>query len=464
GLQYGPSFRCIRALWRRDPGQVLARLELDQQQGGEPGAYRLHPALLDASFQSLLATTDTSGGRKTGGLYVPVSVRQIRYHERLAKAAWCVGTLIEQSTTAIEGNLVLYGETGRVAAEIVGLKCSSIAQGSKDDFGLDSWMYTSRWDRTAPVTAFADSGRWIVFVDDGPVASSLTKHLRSQGSAEVVEIAPGSSYEAVSTSHFRIRPDQANDFERICTDADIAKARGVAYLWPLNRRQGDADPAGTAALLSALRLVQSLTSRAAKLPRLYVITRSARYVQPGDALDGLSQSPLVGLCQVTASEFPDLRCTLVDLDANDDEKIGRTLGAELLANSLEDDVALRTGERFVYRLIRLSRTPQANAAQTMLKHAPESGFRLELGIPGSVDGLYFREFERRAPGPGEVEVRVRAAGLNFKDVLKALGLLSKKAVENTFHGGGLGMEAASVVTRVGEGVMDYAAGDTIIAS
>jgi acyl transferase domain-containing protein/NAD(P)-dependent dehydrogenase (short-subunit alcohol dehydrogenase family)/acyl carrier protein len=464
GLQYGPSFRCIRALWRRGHGQVLARLELDQQQSDELGAYRLHPALLDASFQSLLATADTSGGREIGGLYVPVSVRQIRYHEKLAEAAWCVGTLIEKSTTAIEGNLVLYGETGRVAAEIVGLQCSSIAQGSKDHFELDSSMYTSRWDRTAPVTAFADSGRWIVFVDDGPVASSLARHLRSQGSSEVVEIAPGSSYEAVSTSRFRIRPEQASDFKRICKDADIANARGVAYLWPLNRRQGDADPAGTAGLLSALRLVQSLTSAAAKPPRLYVITRSTRYVHPGDVLDGLSQSPLVGLCQVTASEFPDLRCTLVDLDANDDERIGRTLGAELLANSLEDDVALRAGERFVHRLIRLSRTQQASPAQTLSEHAPDRGFRLELGIPGSVDGLYFRELERRAPGPREVEVRVRAAGLNFKDVIKALGLLSKKAVENTFHAGGLGMEAAAVVTRVGEGVVDYAAGDAIIAS
>src|SRR5262249_18301531 len=147
--------------------------------------------------------------------------------------------------------------------------------------------------------------------------------------------------------------------------------------------------------------------------------------------------PLIGLCQVAANEFPDLRSTSIDLVAGEDSEIARQLAAEVLANDVEDQVALRANERFVQRVIRLSPTEQPGATQKLATIDPNSGFRLESGTAG-IGGLHFRKIERRAPGPGEIEVRVRAAGLNFKDVIKALGLLPKKAVENTFHAGGLG--------------------------
>ena len=56
-----------------------------------------------------------------------------------------------------------------------------------------------------------------------------------------------------------------------------------------------------------------------------------------------------------------------------------------------------------------------------------------------------RRSERRAPGPGEVEIRVQATGLNFRDVLNVLGLYPGDA-------GPLGGECAGEVVRVGQGV------------
>ena len=52
---------------------------------------------------------------------------------------------------------------------------------------------------------------------------------------------------------------------------------------------------------------------------------------------------------------------------------------------------------------------------------------------------------RRAPGPGEVEIRVHATGLNFKDVLNVLGMYPGDP-------GPLGGECAGVVVAVGAGV------------
>jgi NADPH:quinone reductase-like Zn-dependent oxidoreductase len=63
---------------------------------------------------------------------------------------------------------------------------------------------------------------------------------------------------------------------------------------------------------------------------------------------------------------------------------------------------------------------------------------------------------RRAPGPGEVELEVRAAGLNFRDVLSALG-----EMPNVTAGLTPGSEVAGVVTALGPGVKRFAVGDAV---
>jgi NADPH:quinone reductase-like Zn-dependent oxidoreductase/acyl carrier protein len=89
---------------------------------------------------------------------------------------------------------------------------------------------------------------------------------------------------------------------------------------------------------------------------------------------------------------------------------------------------------------------------------PDENFALRIESPGVLDRLELRPVGRRPPAAGEVEIRVQAAGLNFRDVLGALGLRPDV-------GGAppLGGECAGVITAVGEGVQDLAAGDEVVA-
>ena len=70
---------------------------------------------------------------------------------------------------------------------------------------------------------------------------------------------------------------------------------------------------------------------------------------------------------------------------------------------------------------------------------------------------------RRPPGRGEVEIEVRAASLNFRDVAFALGLLPPEAFENSMSRGAIGVDCAGVVTAVGEDVTDVRPGDEVMA-
>jgi NADPH:quinone reductase-like Zn-dependent oxidoreductase/acyl carrier protein len=63
-----------------------------------------------------------------------------------------------------------------------------------------------------------------------------------------------------------------------------------------------------------------------------------------------------------------------------------------------------------------------------------------------------------------VEIQVRAAGLNFHDLMWTMGLLPEEAVETGFAGPTLGMECSGEVVRVGEGVTEFHPGDAVMAS
>jgi len=82
--------------------------------------------------------------------------------------------------------------------------------------------------------------------------------------------------------------------------------------------------------------------------------------------------------------------------------------------------------------------------------------RVVVGDLGDLDSIRVVPHSRRAPGPGEVEVEVRATGLNFRDVLSALG-----EMPNVEAGITPGSEVAGVVTAVGPGVKRLAVGDAV---
>ena len=87
------------------------------------------------------------------------------------------------------------------------------------------------------------------------------------------------------------------------------------------------------------------------------------------------------------------------------------------------------------------------------------GFQLTVR-PGHLDSLRLTPKPGPPePGMGQVQIEVKAVGLNFKDVLKALGMLGgsrKKGPE-------LGMECSGIVTRVGKGVKGICKGDSVLA-
>ncbi|MEV0503966.1 SDR family NAD(P)-dependent oxidoreductase, partial [Streptomyces spectabilis] len=130
---------------------------------------------------------------------------------------------------------------------------------------------------------------------------------------------------------------------------------------------------------------------------------------------------------------------------------------ELRGGSAEDEVLLTPHGRFVTRLRRL---------EPAVDTAGSGSFTLALENTGPRYRLHWRHARLTAPGPGEVIVAVRAAALNYRDVMIAMGLVPPAPGGPRDDGdrAPLGLDCAGVVTAVGPGVTRLAPGDRVLGA
>lgn len=462
-LEYGPSFQGIQRLWWQS-GEVLAQIESSKQQKCSSEKYQLYPTLLDASIQSLIALIDEDV--INGQPFMPVSIRRVSCYSKLNGPCWSYGQLIRQAADGIEADIVLCDEHGNVTAEVLGLRCQPIVSAKVAD--RVDWVkdrsYVPVWEKAERATGSEHSSRWMLFMDDSGSGAELARVMNAYGVTKVTKITTGEFFGEGDFTALK-NGEGVKQLEQIL--AKSGDCDGILYLWTLDEVVDTEDPTQSFATIWFLRLVQALARRSGnQATRLYVVTRGAQGVVEHEQVLGLKQAPVVGLARTALSEHPDLRCTLIDLGSTSGSEAVSDLAEEILSDSPETEIALRGSDRYVYRLIPLSQLEDAGEAneEATLTATYSESFCLEIGTPGRIESMRFRQTCRQLPDVGEVELHIHAAALNFKDVLKVLGMLPAAALEDAYHGSSLGMEAAGVITAIGEGVTDYQVGDAIVAS
>ncbi|WP_084675934.1 type I polyketide synthase [Caballeronia insecticola] len=193
--------------------------------------------------------------------------------------------------------------------------------------------------------------------------------------------------------------------------------------------------------------------------RLRVVTRGgAPFGRGAGAVTQPDQASLWGLGRVMANEYPTLALQLVDVACAEDEAIVQ-LARELLSADVEEEVLLTTQGRHVPRMLPAqSAERQARDAST----ADRVPAVLAFDMPGSLRNLEWFALPALELNADEVEIAPMATGLNFRDVMYAMGLLSDEAVETGFAGATIGMELSGRIVRVGAGVKGWAPGDAVL--
>ncbi|MGU7771057.1 SDR family NAD(P)-dependent oxidoreductase [Burkholderia sp. MR1-5-21] len=201
-------------------------------------------------------------------------------------------------------------------------------------------------------------------------------------------------------------------------------------------------------------LVRAFDAQASAAARLTVVTRGGAPFA-GTANAHPEHATLWGLGRVLANEHPELACRLIDVDLHDGVALD-ALVRELTGTALEEEVVLSARGRLVPRML-----TAASAAVREARLATQPGV-LAFDAPGSLRNLEWFALPERALAADEIEIEPAATGLNFRDIMYAMGLLSDEAVETGFAGATIGMELSGRVVRVGADVTGFAPGDAVL--
>ncbi|WP_458640544.1 SDR family NAD(P)-dependent oxidoreductase [Streptomyces sp. NC-S4] len=416
GFAYGPVFQGLRAAWTLG-GDVYAEVALPDDRHAEATRFGLHPALLDAALHATFVSTD--GDRQAG---LPFSWRGVSLHAVGASALRVRLTADGDDTLRLQ----LADTTGAPVATVDHLivrpvSADRLAGASRAAYHES--LFRIEWATVPLPPGAADDPAtpWAV-IDAGP-ASGTGSAAALPGPVHADLVALGAALDAGA-------PAPAY----VLAPCPSAPARALT------------PDAVRAATHRALALVQGwLADDRFAASRLVFVTRGAVATQGDWDLADPVHAPVWGLVRSAQSENPD-RFVLADLDG---DTPAETLAAALAGG--EPQLAIRRG---TVHAPRLARVP---ATTPLTPPADGTAWRMDIEDKGTLDHLTLVPSpESEAPlEPGQVRVAVRAAGLNFRDVLNALGMYPGDP-------GLMGSEGAGTVVETGPGVTDLAPGDRVM--
>ncbi|MFE2512175.1 SDR family NAD(P)-dependent oxidoreductase, partial [Streptomyces naganishii] len=416
GFAYGPVFQGLTAAWRRGD-EVFAEVRLPEERQSEAGLFGLHPALLDSALHGTFVRKDGEGeGGGEGRL--PFSWRGVSLHAAGAGAVRV--RLAPAGNDAV--TLELADVNGEPVASVAALTLRPVnadqLAGARS--GHHESLFRLDW-ATVPVPATAtgagaDSiavlGTW-----DFPLPSPYATHVDLAALRAAIDAGA-----------------EAPDWLLVAPGAGSTAGQ----------------PSATAvreATHVALSMVQAwLEDERFAASRLVFVTRGAVATQSDPDVRDTALAAVWGLVRSAQSENPD-RFVLADLDT--DSGSHEALPAALTTG--EPQFAVRRGAVHAPRLARVA------SGGALVPPAGERAWRMDIRDKGTLENLTLIPCpEATEPlRPGEVRVAVRAAGLNFRDVLNALGMYPGDA-------GLMGSEGAGVVVETGPGVTDLAVGDRVM--
>jgi acyl transferase domain-containing protein/NADPH:quinone reductase-like Zn-dependent oxidoreductase/surfactin synthase thioesterase subunit/NAD(P)-dependent dehydrogenase (short-subunit alcohol dehydrogenase family)/acyl carrier protein len=445
GYGFGPRFQVVKRFFVCD-NVIFGHIDATHL-GDEVHDYFIHPIVLDGIFQILNGVYVADMPAARHGQYLPAGVNEIRLFERGIKECWVRCEIPSHSGRSVDLDISVHDLEGGVIAEILGYKSKVVSAGEKsEENNFHDKLYAVTWescpwpeDRTE--TDASGEGRWLVFADQRGLHNVWIDETRQCVVAPDLWQSPG---------ELRRQVDNILDTEKIV---------GVIYAWALDAEARTATPDSETGIQDSALLLQIFQALAARpLPgfqKVIVLADGAIANEAGHCARP-GQAAMIGMCRTARVEHPELGATFIDVG-------GTPLNAHqtgfLLSSGFKDHEAVcGSGQYRVSRVSSLEHSPVPLLSAETVEH-----FALSVSARGGTSSLHFVERERRTLSPDEVEIEVCATALNFKDLMKVMGLLDVEYIEGTYFGDTIGMECSGIISRVGHAVTHLKVGDAVVA-
>jgi phthiocerol/phenolphthiocerol synthesis type-I polyketide synthase C len=300
---------------------------------------------------------------------------------------------------------------------------------------------------------------YAVFWGTAPCREEETSHSAAATSHSVLLVAGNTTFAAAvqdalcEAGHRVARARHSGPFAAEPAEADEADGGAPEIVLFLAEESGLGDPVERASEQIAM-LARVATEVADRNSVLWVVTCDAQQATVAKESVCLVSGAVWGFARVLVNEMPRVSLRLLDVagSALPGER-ARQIAAELATDALEGETVWTPQGRHVLRVRRGLPPRRANEVDL-----------LTLGSrhPGGLDSLGWELDRPQSVGPRQIEIEVHAAGLNFRDMMWAMGLLPEEALIDGFAGPTFGLECAGIVRSVGSDVDGLAAGDRVM--
>ncbi|WP_165606846.1 polyketide synthase dehydratase domain-containing protein, partial [Mycolicibacterium iranicum] len=436
-LAWGPSWSgSLKSLWLGEGeaiGDILVGAELAEQLGTEP----MHPVLMDLctgvafpAFPALLAAE-----QGVNDLFLPLRYGQVSLREKMPRRFYCRA---KWHQSALDGETQVFDLDflDRDGQRLGGIGEFTVKRAPREallrGLGGDATrlLYTLGWHEIplTPADGATVSGTWLI-----------------AGFDELAALVPGC-----------VPVDRTTNPELLGALLTDAQQRGLPFsgvVWRADAGGAEESTADGGARLESeiahlLSAVHTVQGGGVKLPDgLWIVTERAVATESGEPVDPV-QAALWGFGRTTINEEPGLGAKLVDTDGTSEAV--QALAGLLAAPVEEPELAVRQGKLLASRLL-----PWARSGHLAVSRGGD--YVLAPTERGAIDNLRLTETDVSTPDDGYVQVRVEAAGLNFRDVLNVLGLYPGDP-------GPIGGDFAGVVTQVGDGASGVQVGQRVYGS
>lgn len=473
GLNYGPAFSGLQSGCRTD-GEAVVEVNLcGLSDELDFASHCFHPALLDSCFHAMLVA-DPSFGEGSDGLYLPFEIEKVLFHGSPAGSVTVHCTMRSKSEKLLICDLEIYSDVGKHCLTIEGFTSKRVGT-TRSRETTEDLIYSYSWQTATaeaepdpqpsvePQVATDAPASWLVFMDEGGFGKELAERLLKQG-GQVQEIYRHDSQVSKTAvgEFFQVDPENKQSFVEAIGQAKSTSGSAIShvvYLWGLDVPEAHLltsevlEQSTHLSSLGVMHLIQAWDEvQQAEPAQLAIVTTGAQSEERIPDLVNVAQGPLIGMGRVLTSEYALLRTKMIDIPSAPSTSDIDNLVTELANQDGEDEVMWRDGTRNVRRFLPQTGKLLTEQATDFLPN------QLSVGRTSGIEELAYLSKSVVDLQPGEVEIEVCAAALNFADVMKALDLypgMEDGPVD-------LGAECAGRIRRVAPGSR-WEVGDAVVA-
>lgn len=418
GYHFGPHFRVIAAA-RQHGSNAVADLALHEETAHDRVMARV--LVLDGALQ---AASLARGPRYARTLMLPRRMASLRFVSDPATAARIVASERSHFETS-SSDITVIDAAGKPLAMVSSFQSTAVPSTTGFSWKPTDWLYREELVDAPLDGTQAATGVAIAIVDESGIATSLSKALISAG----VQAAAYTTLQAAAAALLEVpapgRRILVDARPAAWTDEDAA-AMFIDRSW------------------AAVEVIQQLQkARGARGVEVVWLTR-------GQGGRGSAFDLLLALRRTVEAEQPKLATKVVQTD---DVAFEERLPAELLSPHVETEVIWTGNERRAVRIARVEDTHEGAG------DAAAAGASVALKFTRSGD-FFFATQRRRPLEPHEVRIETKFASLNFRDVMKLLGIYPAEPGDPDATS--IGDEGFGIITEVGSAVRDFDRGDRVI--